>query len=355
MSLSYDENNISHLGGASNDAGVPMIDNTSETVAAPTCPTWELTHACDLSCIHCSAGPRGRDPRELSTAECKALIDEFERMRISRVDIGGGEPTVRPDFWELVDYATAKHIGVKFSTNGIRITPHAARRIAGNGDIVVRICLDGATEAVNDAVRGTGAYRAAVRAMELLASSGVYGFELSVTVTSRNIGQLDALQAIADMFGAQLRLTRPSGRVSDEPHLMADQRRMLDDWLREHDANVLTGAQLSRYGESLQGSNSGRVMCVIDPVGDVYAFADHDRLHTGNIRAQGGFESIWLNSRLFTERRSPRSGWAHTECPGGQGNSAPAGIDRMDASKQSQDYSHRRRPVAEYPAVRRSA
>ncbi|MFE9320899.1 mycofactocin radical SAM maturase [Nocardia sp. NPDC052278] len=338
-----------------------MIDNTSEAVAAPTCLTWELTHACDLPCIHCSASIRGRDTRELSTAECKALIDEFERMRISRVDIGGGEPTVRPDFWELVDYATAEHIGVKFSTNGIRITPHAARRIAGNGDIDVRICLDGATEAVNDAVRGTGAYRAAVRAMELLASSGVYGFELSVAVTSKNVGQLDAFKAIADMFGARLRLTRPSGRVSDEPHPTAAQQRTLADWQRAHDTDVLTGDSffhLPGDGASIPGSNlrgGGRVRYVIDPIGDVFAFADHDRFHAGNIRAAGGFEPIWRALELFTGLRGLPSSRTRTECPGGHGDSTSARIDRITASRPSEDYSHRRRPGAEYPPIPRSA
>ncbi|MFI6361309.1 mycofactocin radical SAM maturase [Nocardia sp. NPDC050630] len=331
-----------------------MIDNIS---AAPIELTWEMTHACDLCCIHCSPSTRRRDPRELSTAECKALIDEFERMRICRINIGGGEPTVRPDFWELVDYATAKRIGVTFSTNGIRLTPHAARRIAGNSHIDVRICLDGATEAVNDAVRGTGAYRAAVRAMELLASSGVYGFELSVTVTSQNAGQLDAFKAIADMFGARLRLTRPAGRVSDESHPAADERRMLDDWLCQHDGDVLTGAFFYRsgYGDSPQGSNSGRVMCVIDPLGDVYSCTDHNQFHTGNIRAAGGFEPIWRNSDLFTEPRSQQVSTAYAECIEECGDSALAGVDRIAASKLSQDSSHRRRPVGEYPAVRRSA
>ena len=32
-------------------------------------------------------------------------------MQVFYVNIGGGEPTVRPDFWELVDYATAHHVG----------------------------------------------------------------------------------------------------------------------------------------------------------------------------------------------------------------------------------------------------
>ena len=47
-------------------------------------------------------------------------------MQVFYVNIGGGEPTVRPDFWEVVDYATEHHVGVKFSTNCVRITPEVA-------------------------------------------------------------------------------------------------------------------------------------------------------------------------------------------------------------------------------------
>ena len=76
--------------------------------------------------MHCLSSSGKRDPRELSTRQCKDIIDELERMQVFYVNIGGGEPTVRPDFWELVDYATAHHVGVKFSTNGVRITPEVA-------------------------------------------------------------------------------------------------------------------------------------------------------------------------------------------------------------------------------------
>ena len=86
------------------------------------------------------------------------MIDELERMQVFYVNIGGGEPTVRPDFWDLVDYATAHHVGVKFSTNGVKITPAAARRLAASDYVDVQISLDGATADVNDAVRGPGSY-----------------------------------------------------------------------------------------------------------------------------------------------------------------------------------------------------
>src|SRR5829696_8410095 len=132
---------------------------------APICLTWELTYACNLSCVHCLSSSGRRDPRELSTAECRAVIDELERMQVFYVNIGGGEPTVRPDFWDLLDYATDHHVGVKFSTNGIKITPAIAARLVANDYLDVQISLDGASEDVNDAVRGRGSYRTALAAM----------------------------------------------------------------------------------------------------------------------------------------------------------------------------------------------
>jgi mycofactocin radical SAM maturase len=159
---------------------------------APICLTWELTYACNLSCVHCLSSSGRRDPAELSTAECKRVIDELERMQVFYVNIGGGEPTVRPDFWELVDYATAHHVGVKFSTNGLKITPAIAARLAGSDYIDVQISLDGATAEVNDAVRGAGSYEMALRAMRNLADAGFAGFKISVVMTRHNVDQLDA-------------------------------------------------------------------------------------------------------------------------------------------------------------------
>jgi len=95
-----------------------LVEQFQYGLDAPICLTWELTYACNLACVHCLSSSGRRDPRELTTAECRAVIDELERMQVFYVNIGGGEPTVRPDFWDLVDYATAHRVGVKFSTNG---------------------------------------------------------------------------------------------------------------------------------------------------------------------------------------------------------------------------------------------
>jgi mycofactocin radical SAM maturase len=305
---------------------VPLVEHFALGLDAPICLTWELTYACNLACAHCLSSSGRRDPRELSTDECKAVIDELQRMQVFYVNIGGGEPTVRADFWELLDYATSHDVGVKFSTNGIQLDAAAARRIAANSYVDVQISIDGATADVNDAVRGQGSYDVAVRALGHLADAGVRP-KLSVVCTRYNIPQLDDFQALADRFGAQLRLTRlrPSGRgadVWDQLHPTAAQQRELYDWLVQHGEGVLTGDSffhLAAYGDSLPGLNlcgAGRVVCLIDPVGDVYAcpFAIADQFHAGNVRSAGGFARVWRESPLFLELREPQTGGACSGC-----------------------------------------
>jgi mycofactocin biosynthetic radical S-adenosylmethionine protein MftC len=176
-------------------------------------------------------------------------------------------------------------------------------------------------------VRGVGSYATATRAMGHLADAGFADFKVSVVVTRENVGQLDAFKALADRHGAQLRLTRlrPSGRGADmwdRLHPTAAQQRLLYDWLLDHGEDVLTGDSffhLAAYGESLPGLNlcgAGRVVCLIDPVGDVYAcpFAIHDAFLAGNVRTDGGFARVWRESELFRELRRPQSVGACGSC-----------------------------------------
>ncbi|WP_068268954.1 mycofactocin radical SAM maturase, partial [Aldersonia kunmingensis] len=184
-----------------------LVDQFELGLDAPICLTWELTYACNLSCVHCLSSSGRRDPRELSTEQCKAIIDELQRMQVFYVNIGGGEPTVRSDFWELVDYATEHQVGVKFSTNGVKIDKKVAARLAASDYVDVQISIDGATAEVNDAVRGPGSFAMAVRALENLAEAGFKDAKISVVVTRENVGQLDEFKALADRFGATLRIT----------------------------------------------------------------------------------------------------------------------------------------------------
>ncbi|KZF08317.1 mycofactocin radical SAM maturase [Rhodococcus sp. EPR-157] len=309
-----------------------LVDQFELGLDAPICLTWELTYACNLSCVHCLSSSGRRDPRELSTEQCKSIIDELQKMQVFYVNIGGGEPTVRSDFWELVDYATAHQVGVKFSTNGVKIDKKVAARLAASDYVDVQISIDGATAEVNDAVRGPGSFDMACRALENLKEAGFKDAKMSVVVTRHNVSQLDDFKALADKYDATLRITRlrPSGRgadVWDDLHPTAGQQRELYNWLVANGEGVLTGDSffhLSAFGDALPGLNlcgAGRVVCLIDPIGDVYAcpFAIHEQFLAGNIvrdakAGMGGFQSVWQTSELFQELRSPQTSGACTKC-----------------------------------------
>ncbi len=144
---------------------------------------------------------------------------------------------------------------------------------------------------------------------------------------------------------------------------------------------VLTGDSffhLAAYGEALPGLNlcgAGRVVCLIDPVGDVYAcpFAIHDSFLAGNVRGPGGFAAVWRESELFTDLRRPQTGGAcHScsaydscrggcmaakfftglpldgpdpECVKGHGERALAAVTEASRPRPFGNHSHRSRPV----------
>ena len=307
-------------------APLPLKERFTRGLDAPICLTWELTYACNLACVHCLSSSGRRDPDELRPAEARHVVDDLVDMKVFYVNIGGGEPMLRPDFFDLVSYAVGRRVGVKFSTNGTRLTPERARQLAALDYLDVQISIDGATAATNDAVRGEGSFAAARRAMDNLAAAGFGPFKVSVVVTRQNMDELDALAAIADTYGAQLRLTRlrPSGRGVDSwdaLHPTAAQQRTLYHWLLDR-PGVLTGDSffhLSALGEPLDGLNlcgAGRVVCLIDPVGDVYAcpFVIDRQFLAGNVRAPGGFPAVWRESALFTSLREPQSAGACASC-----------------------------------------
>ena len=306
--------------------GTTMGDQLKAGLNAPICLTWEWTYACNLQCVHCLSSSGRRDPHELNTAEMFEVVDAFAELGVFYVNIGGGEPMLRPDFFEIVEYCVASGVGVKFSTNGGLMTADKARRLAAMEYVDVQISLDGIDQDTNDAVRGEGSHAQARRAMDHLRDAGFGPFKISVVMTRNNVEQLDGFEDLADTYGAELRLTRfrPSGRGADswhDLHPTQEQQRRLYHWLLER-PHVLTGDSffhLSALGEALPGLNlcgAGRVVCLIDPVGDVYAcpFVLHDEFKAGSIRDPGGFVGVWRSSPLFTELREPQSAGACASC-----------------------------------------
>jgi len=304
-----------------------LSDELSRGLDAPICLTWELTYGCNLSCVHCLSSSGVRDPRELTTTEALGFVDELAAMQVFYVNIGGGEPTLRPDFSEIVEYAVGRKVGVKFSTNGTTMTPGRARRFARMDYLDIQISLDGASRASNDAVRGAGTFDVAVKAMGRLADAGFQSFKVSVVVTRHNAGELAQMLALVEGFGAELRVTRlrPSGRGAATWHELrptAAQLKNVHAFLVSH-PHVLTGDSFFHLGplgdQPLAGLNlcgAGRVVCLVDPVGDVFAcpFVMHPEFRAGSIRQAGGFAAVWRESELFTRLRQPSTAGACNAC-----------------------------------------
>lgn len=95
----------------------------------------EINDHCNLKCPICyaSSGPDRRQYRDLATIE--AMLDAVVRneRKPDVVQISGGEPTLHPDFFQVLDMAKARPIQhLMVNTNGIRIARDAefARRLA---------------------------------------------------------------------------------------------------------------------------------------------------------------------------------------------------------------------------------
>lgn len=123
---------------------------------------WNSTRTCNLKCRHCYSESDSKKYAELSTQEAKQFIDDLADFKVPVLLFSGGEPLVRPDFFELAEYASQRGIRTTISTNGTLITPEIASRIKNIGVGYVGISLDGIGE-VNDRFRGRqGAYEAAL-------------------------------------------------------------------------------------------------------------------------------------------------------------------------------------------------
>jgi len=284
-------------------------------LSAPLCLSWELTWACNLRCIHCLSDSGRRDPRELSTDECLALVEELADAGVFYLTIGGGEPMLRRDFFRILEAAEARRLGVKFSTNGTRLDRAAAERIAQMSYVAVQVSVDGPDALINDRIRGKGSFAAAMAALDRLAEAGVRDRKLSMVATSPVVHRLEEALALATERGARLRLTRlrPSGRAAERFVELAptpDEDRLIHRFLVAHPEIETADSffHLNPLGTPLAGLSfcgAGRVVCLIDPIGDVYAcpFTIHPQFKAGSVRTQS-FLELWRGSPVFAQLRA---------------------------------------------------
>ena len=97
---------------------------------APVNLTWEITLKCNLRCAHCLSDSGFAAPDELTSQQCLKLVNELTALKVFQVNIGGGEPFMRGDFVDLLNYAHAKGLVTCVSTNGTIIDDDLAKHLA---------------------------------------------------------------------------------------------------------------------------------------------------------------------------------------------------------------------------------
>jgi MoaA/NifB/PqqE/SkfB family radical SAM enzyme len=129
---------------------------------------WQVTYACQLRCTHCYTESGRRASRKLPREKLLQIADKLVAMKVRNVLLGGGEPLLVPEIFEIAERLAAGGVRIIFYTNGIELTEERARRLAAL-DPQFHLSLDGATADVHDAIRGReGSFEASIRAITLV-------------------------------------------------------------------------------------------------------------------------------------------------------------------------------------------
>jgi len=155
---------------------------------------WNLTRTCNLRCVHCyTASEAKKYPDELTTEQCKAVLDDLADYGVPAVLFSGGEPLVRPDLYELAAYARERDLHVVLSTNGTLIDRQTAGRLKVLDFAYVGISLDSAQPAVHDQFRGVeGAFQRTMRGFRHCVEVG-QKVGLRLTITRHTYQDLDGI------------------------------------------------------------------------------------------------------------------------------------------------------------------
>ncbi|MDE3074422.1 MAG: TIGR04053 family radical SAM/SPASM domain-containing protein [Chloroflexota bacterium] len=318
---------------------------------APFTLAWEITQACALACVHCRATAQPyRDPRELSTSEGVDLIDQIVDIGGPILVITGGDPMMRDDVYDLLDYAVGRGLRVALSPSATgRVTRRALERVKDTGTHMIHLSLDGSRPEIHDAFRGVrGSFD---RTLSILKNAEELGFliQIGTTVTRHNVQDLEAIaEQVARWSDVwTLFFLVPTGRGREDQMLTPAEHEEVLNWLYgfskrvpfhvrsiaaqqyrriviqgQREANPaktaadsaapprweLTGAGFSVRGQagprppSMRGVNDGNGFCFVSHIGEVYP-SGFLQLKAGSVREQS-LADIYRGSQLFRELRN---------------------------------------------------
>ena len=171
----------------------------------------DLTYRCNNDCRHCwvRLGPRAPEKQqELTTDEIFDIVNQAKALGCREWAISGGEPMLRPDFYDIFDYITRNSKIYSLNTNGTLITPKIARLMQERKGMKMVALYGASKEVYEDVSRIPGSYDAAMRGFRLLKEAGA-GFVVQVIPMKANYHEYDAMIALAKELSPDYRIGAP--------------------------------------------------------------------------------------------------------------------------------------------------
>ena len=168
---------------------------------------WRCTFACNSNCVHCTSAGKPAVENEVDTKGAKRIVDQVYDFGANCFGITGGQPFLRKDLFEVISYARSLGLNTSIITDGRLMDREAFESIVKN-EVKVSVSIDGA-EKTNDAIRGKGAYAAAVSAMEMfsrekLLNCLVYTFaNAGDSITNVNVEDITHVLDLARKYDAR--------------------------------------------------------------------------------------------------------------------------------------------------------
>lgn len=279
-----------------------------------------ITNNCNLRCRHCCF-EAGQDVQEdLSTEKCKYILDKIIETGIVCLDFSGGEPFLRNDFLDLVEYAFENGMqSISIATNTLAITEEKARRLKALQDkfrlLYLRVSLDGATQETHEWLRGKGTFEATLKKLQWLKDMGINLREMNTVISKKNYGEVKEVIKIAKGFGVKTSVILPLipvGRAEgireymitpeEWKQLCIDKKQMEEEIKIEifADSPVSTTLDPKNIGRSLP-CMCGHQFLGIRPNGE-YTICPIVSQGNGNIFEQS-IEDFWRDSPLLNDIR----------------------------------------------------
>lgn len=184
---------------------------------------WQITNVCNYDCSYCifASGPE-KINGELSTDEVKRAVEGLKERDFRHVKFTGGEPFVRKDMLDILQYAANSNFVVDVSTNASLITPEKAKRISSMGLNMVHVSVDGHQRQIHENVRGEGTYDSTLRGLQNLTDQGIY-VRVGTVLYTQNDSLLEEMVQFCEGQGVKevaFSLMQPAGRMTGDYSLV---------------------------------------------------------------------------------------------------------------------------------------